>query len=74
MHSKAARTRSGGFKLSKGNFTWIEGEKILLISVVQHSTVLSQDVMEQFGDIQHEVGEGTESPLMPVKERNYKYV
>lgn len=37
----------------------------------------SQDATEQFGDIQHLVGEGTESPhlsLMSIKERNYKYI
>lgn len=71
------KDKRGGCKLGKGNFTWIEAEKILLLSVIQHCTRLSQDVMEQFRDIQHLVGEGTEPPhlsLMPVKERNYKYV
>ena len=52
-------------------------KKILPVSVIQYYTRLSQDAIEQLGDLQHLVGEDTEPPhliLKRVKRRNYKYV
>lgn len=77
MLSKGARIRGGSCKLARETSHGYRRKRFFSLSVGQHSAVLSQDVMEQFGDTQHLVGEGTESPhlsLMPVKERNYKYI